>query len=99
MEKLNKNETAYNLTLFVAGNEPNSALAKSIVKEVCDSYLTDNFNLKIVDVIEKFNEAIKNKIMVVPTLQVQSTKMNIKVVGSLDNVASLVKVLGLKSKT
>jgi hypothetical protein len=69
------------------------------VKEVCDSYLTDNFNLKIVDVIEKFNEAIKNKIMVVPTLQVQSTKMNIKVVGSLDNVASLVKVLGLKSKT
>jgi circadian clock protein KaiB len=99
MEKLKKNEPAYNLTLYVAGNEPNSALAKSIVEEVCVSYLTDNFNLKIVDVIEKFNEAIKNKIIVVPTLLVQSTKMNIKVVGSLDNVASLVKVLGLKYKT
>jgi len=98
MEKLDKNKSTYNLTLYVAGNEPNSALAKSIVKEVCESYLTDNFNLKIVDVIKKFNEAVKNKIMVVPTLLVQSSTINIKVIGSLDSVASLVKVLGLSAK-
>ena len=89
------NNTTYQLKLFVAGNEPNSALAKKIVNEVCSSYPKSNFDIEIIDVYNNYQKAIDNRIMVVPTLLVHTSQSEFKIVGSLNTNENLVNALGL----
>lgn len=98
MDKLDRNNITYHFRLFVAGNEPNSALAKTILEEVCRTYLLHNSHLEIIDVFENYNEALNQRIMGVPTLVVSSPRLNTKIVGSLSSVKELVKMLGLTFK-
>jgi len=98
MDELKDNNATFHFRLFVAGNEANSALAKSIVEEVCKTYLPKQSHLEIIDVFGNYNEALNQRIMVVPTLVVASPRLNTQIVGSLNSVEDLVKMLGLPFK-
>ena len=89
--------TEYKFKLFVAGSEPNSLLATKVVTEVCESWLKNNSSLEIIDVYKNYQQAIDNKIMVVPTLCVESLQGSFRIVGSLNTSISLTKSLGLLS--
>ncbi len=98
IDNLSGNNSTYHIKLFIAGNEPNSSLAKSIVEDVCETYLKNNSVLELIDVYKNYQEALDNKIMAVPTLIVQSSQLNIKIVGSLNTTENLVKAIGLSPK-
>jgi len=97
MKNLEEN-TVYKFKLFVAGSEPNSLLAKNVVKEVCETWLKNNSSLEIIDVYENYQQAIDNKILVVPTLCVDSMQGSYRIVGSLNTKINLTKSLGLSFK-
>lgn len=90
--------TEYKFKLFVAGSEPNSLLATKVVTEVCESWLKNNSSLEIIDVYENYQQAIDNKILVVPTLFVESLQGNYRIVGSLNTSINLTKSLGISFK-
>jgi circadian clock protein KaiB len=62
--------TDYVFRLFVAGDEPNSRLAKQNLHALCDEYLPGRHHIEVVDVLQDFDAALKAHVMVVPALVV-----------------------------
>ncbi len=75
----------YTFTLFVAGNEPNSMMAKKNLTELCEQELKGKANIKIVDVMEDFDTAAEHNILLTPTLLIQNTDPDVMVIGNLNN--------------
>jgi circadian clock protein KaiB len=85
----------YRLRLFVAGDEPNSAKARSVLARVCESHLRGRYELEVVDVFEDYQAAIDSHVLMVPTLIVEEPPPTRIVVGSFRDVDVLVDALGL----
>ncbi len=85
----------YRLRLFVAGEEPNSARAKAILKRLCETYLRDRCEMHIVDVYQDYQAAIDYQIVIIPYLMVESPPPARTIVGSLNDEASVLAALGL----
>lgn len=78
---------SYQLQLFIADNEPNSLQAKANLEQICSRYLSDNFyQLEIIDVLENFQLAFQQGILVTPTLLIKSPLPVKMVVGTLTEV-------------
>jgi circadian clock protein KaiB len=75
----------YKFTLFVAGNEPNSMMAKKNLTELCEQELKGRSDIKIVDVMEDFDTAAEHNILLTPTLLIQNTDPAVMVIGNLNN--------------
>jgi len=58
----------YQLRLYIAGNESNSKKAVSILEEISQKYLGSNCELKIIDVFRDYQAALKDGVLVAPTL-------------------------------
>ena len=74
----------YRLTLFVAGDEPNSRAAKANIAVLCEQDLKGRCVLEIVDVLENFEAASEKGILVTPTLYV-SAPAPTTVIGNLND--------------
>ena len=46
------NAAKYHMRLFVAGDEPNSAIAKESLDRICSIYLNGNCQVEIIDVLK-----------------------------------------------
>jgi circadian clock protein KaiB len=80
-----KEQKFYEFILFVAGNEPNSMMARKNLKELCEQELKGRFNITIVDVMEDFDSAAAHNILLTPTLLIQNAISDIMVIGNLNN--------------
>ena len=60
----------YRLRLFVAGNEPNSTQARANLTTLCETYLQGRYQLETIDVLRDFQAALRDNILVTPTLKV-----------------------------
>lgn len=80
-----KEQEYYKFTLFVAGNEPNSMMAKKNLTELCEQELNGMARIKIVDVMEDFDTAAEHNILLTPTLLIQNTDPDVMVIGNLNN--------------
>jgi len=85
----------FNFNLFIAGDEPNSLQAKKTLVEVCETLPQESYRLNIFDVFNDTNIAVKERIIVVPTLKVIAPKFNRVIIGSLINESELLKFLDL----
>jgi circadian clock protein KaiB len=85
----------YRLRLFVAGTEPNSGKAQLILARLCEEHLKDRFELKIVDILEDYQAAIDNHVVVVPTLIVESPASRTVIVGSLSDEVKVLAAFGI----
>lgn len=85
----------YRLRLFIAGEEPNSARAKAILKRLCETYLRDRCEMHIVDVYQDYQAAIDHQIVIVPCLIVEAPPPARTIVGSLNDEASVLAALSL----
>ena len=72
--------------------------AQKVVKEIHENWLKNNSSLEIIDVFKDYQQAIDNKILVVPTLCIESLQGSYKIVGSLKNSISLAEKLGISIK-
>lgn len=54
--------------LFIAGDEPNSRLARQNLEALCDAHLAGRHRIEVVDVLLDFEAALEAHIVVVPAL-------------------------------
>ena len=75
MNTLQEKATApskFRLTLYVAGDEPNSRLAIRHLNEICTGVLAKQCEIEVVDVYQFFQRALKDRVIVTPTLIVST---------------------------
>ncbi|HOV85678.1 MAG TPA: circadian clock KaiB family protein [Syntrophobacteraceae bacterium] len=84
----------YRFRLFVAGNEVNSQRAKETLFHLAGTYLADRHEIVVVDVMQDYQAALDSRIVVVPTLLVESPFERV-IVGSLSDEKAVLDALGL----
>lgn len=67
-ERSHQKIKTYHLKLYLAGNSVNSQKAVQIIKEVCQKHLGSDYQLEIINVFENYQSALRDKILVAPTL-------------------------------
>ena len=85
----------YHLTLYIAGNGPNSRMAQGNVADLCARELIGRCTMKTVDVLEDFAAAMEYDILVTPTLLITTDAGNVTVVGNLSRRDKVIAALGL----
>jgi circadian clock protein KaiB len=83
----------YLLKLYITGNTPKSQRAIANLIEICNSQLEDQYELKIIDVLEEPELAETERILVTPTLIKQLPQPIQRIIGDLSNADKL--LLGL----
>lgn len=77
-------EVRYRFRLFVAGQESNSLLARAALDEICAKELGgQSYHMDIVDVLEDFQPALAENILVTPALIIESSGSRTVVFGNL----------------
>jgi len=84
------------MCLYVARDAPNSVRAVANLAEICKQYLHGRFKLEIVDVMKSPLRALKDGILVTPSLAKLSPAPVAKIVGNLSDRASVLQALGIK---
>ncbi|MEJ5377338.1 MAG: circadian clock KaiB family protein [bacterium] len=84
------------MRLFVAGDQPNSRVAKATIERVCRDYLQGRYSLEVVDVLEDFRIALEENVLVAPTLVIYEPSAQIRIVGGLSDPSRLLKLLGIQ---
>jgi hypothetical protein len=77
--------TTYRLLLFVAGDEPNSRLAKENLAQLRDSIPEDRCAVEIIDVLEDYRPALEHNVLVTPCLLLLGPAPVVRIVGTLND--------------
>jgi len=85
----------YVLRLFMADNEPNSKQARENLEQLQETYLKMPHKKEIVDVLEDFQAALENNVLVTPCLILVSPLPRVTVFGNLSNTERVVTALRL----
>ena len=85
----------YIFRLFVAGNEPRSAEAIRNLSQICQAHLNGRSRVEIIDVLDDFEAALRERVVVTPTLIVDSPPPRITLVGTLADHAKVRAALRL----
>ncbi len=93
-----KESTGCRLRLFVAGDEPNSVLAKASLDEICSTYPEHGCEIEIVDVLKDFRPALAENILVAPTLIVNKGGARSVIFGNLSDTGKVLAALQLGSE-
>ncbi|MDJ1174472.1 circadian clock KaiB family protein [Roseofilum capinflatum] len=89
----------YLLKLYITGNTPKSQRAIANLIEICTSQLEDQYELKIIDVLEEPELAETEKILVTPTLIKQLPQPIQRIIGDLSNLDTVLLGLDLIPET
>lgn len=81
------------LRLYVAGNSPNSLLATANTRMICDEYFAARHDLEIVDTLEHPARALRDGIVVTPTLLKLSPSPTVRVIGNLSDTGAVLMLL------
>ncbi|MGC9527650.1 MAG: circadian clock KaiB family protein [Limnospira sp.] len=87
----------YLLKLYITGNTLKSQRAIANLIRICDQELTDQYELKIIDVLEQPELAENEKILVTPTLIKQLPQPIQRIIGDMSNTDKVLLGLDLVS--
>jgi circadian clock protein KaiB len=85
----------YILRLFVAGNEPNSKQAWENLERLQETHLKMPHKKEIVDVLEDFQTALENNVLVTPCLILDSPQPRVTIFGNLSDTERVLAALRL----
>ena len=68
MARVPPKKPSLRLRLYIAGNAPNSVCAVANARAICDEHFPSGHELEIVDLLEHPARAVKDGIIVTPTL-------------------------------
>lgn len=85
----------YVLRLYVAGTSPNSVRAISNLKNICNNYLGDNYDLEIIDVYQQMEKAADEQLIALPLLVKKSPGQVRRLIGDMSDEKKVLKGLGL----
>ena len=86
----------YLFRLYVAGDAPNSARARSNLQAICDEHLASCYDLELVDILQDPRRALEDNILVTPTLVKLLPLPEVKLVGNLNEKAQVLLALGIE---
>ena len=75
----------YLLRLFIAGNGPNSQKALANLQSLCQEHLEGCYTIETVDVVEDFQAAVRDNILVTPALILVAPLPRVIVLGNLSD--------------
>jgi circadian clock protein KaiB len=81
--------------LYVAGQTPKSALALAHLQTICATYLSVQYNIFVIDVLDEPERAAEDRILAVPTLLRIHPEPIRRIVGDLADTERVVADLGL----
>jgi circadian clock protein KaiB len=88
----------WELRLYVTGHSPKCLLAVENLRRVCEQYLTGQYNIEVVDLLENPRLAAEDQILAVPTLVRKLPEPIRKIVGDLSDVDRLLVGLQLRAQ-
>jgi circadian clock protein KaiB len=85
----------FNMKLFIAGKEPNSGIAYKNLQDICSGDYSRLCNIEVVDVFENFELALGERIIVTPTLIIETSdlKFRTRFFGNLHEKNEILKYL------
>ncbi len=86
---------AYKLRLFITGASTNSTRAVTNLKEICEKYLKQNYELEIVDVHQQPLLAESEEIIALPLLVKKSPGPERRLIGDMSNTEKVLRGLGI----
>jgi circadian clock protein KaiB len=85
----------YVLRLYVSGSTLKSALAIENIKRICEQYLKNRYDLKVIDIYQQPNLARDEQIVAVPTLIKRLPSPLRRLVGDMSNLKKVLFGLDL----
>jgi circadian clock protein KaiB len=85
----------YILRLFMADNEPNSKQARENLMRLQETHLNMPHKKEIVDVLEDFETALENNVLVTPCLILDSPLPRVTIFGNLNDTERVLAALRL----
>ena len=83
------------LRLYVAGQTPKCMRAFSNLKRICEEYLTDRYQIEMIDLLGNPALARGDQILAVPTLVRRAPEPVKKIIGDLSNTQRVLAGLDL----
>ena len=84
------------LRLYVAGDAPNSSLARSNLEHILGVPSDDTYELEVVDCLREPMRALNDGVIVTPTLKKIAPEPAQTIVGALTDVSRVRAALGLR---
>jgi circadian clock protein KaiB len=88
-------DATYQLRLFVTGASPNSTRAILNLKNICDTYLKDKYELEIIDIHQQPLMAQSEQIVAVPMLIKKAPGIERRLIGDMSNKEKVLRGLGI----
>ena len=85
----------YLLRLYMAGNGQNSQKALANLRSLCQEHLEGRFTIETVDVVQDFQAAVKDNILVTPALILVAPLPRVTVLGNLSDLPKVLAALRL----
>ncbi|MGQ9600460.1 MAG: circadian clock KaiB family protein [Anaerolineae bacterium] len=95
-EPLDSGLPRYVFRLYVAGITPRSVRAISNIKQICEEYLPDRYDLHVIDLYQQPASAAADQIVAVPTLVKVSPLPSQRLIGDLSDKERVLIGLDLK---
>ena len=89
----------YVLRLYVAGHTPNSVVAVSNLKKICEEHLAERYKIEVVNLLENPQLARGDQILAIPTLVRKLPLPMRRIIGDLSNTERVLVGLDLRNKT
>lgn len=83
------------LKLYIAGATPRSELAVHNLRQIRASYIHENFDLLIIDVLEEPQQAEDARILATPTLVREAPPPQRRIIGDLSDREKVLRALNL----
>lgn len=90
-------DNPYVLRLYVTGASPNSLRAIANTKNICDEYLTDNYELEIIDVHQQPSIAKQENIIALPLLIKKYPLPEKRLIGDMSDMERVLNSFGLSN--
>jgi circadian clock protein KaiB len=88
-------DETYILRLFMANDEPNSKQARENLERLQQTYLKRPHKKEFVDVLEDFQTALENNVLITPCLILDSPLPKVTIFGNLSDTEKVVTALRL----
>ena len=86
----------YKFMLFVSGMSVKSSHAIENLRRICDQYLTDNYDLEIIDISRDTEQAVIHQIVAIPTLVKIGPAPRRIILGDLSDTKKVLRILNIK---
>jgi circadian clock protein KaiB len=88
-------DVPFKFVLFVAGHGPNSLLAQQNLQRLCSERLPGRHAIKIIDVFQNLDAALKHNILITPTLIKVAPSPIVTIFGNLSDSQKVIASLRL----